>query len=146
MPHQRYPGNGGLTLTDLKAGSFNIRDGNWLGYNNGPITIIIDLDESKESKEIILSTLSSPASWIMPPASYETFTSTDGSTFTKMSDHKIFTLTKMEGQKKAYYSFSLGNRETRYIKLIINPLSQLPDWHPGKGKPAWLFIDEIIIK
>lgn len=146
MPHERYPGNGGQTLADLKAGSFNIRDGNWLGYNNGPITITIDLGESNESQEVILSTLSSPASWIMPPASYETLVSTNGSTFINLSNHNIFPLTKMEGQKKAYYSFSIGNLETRYVKLIINPLSELPDWHPGKGNPAWLFIDEIIIK
>ena len=29
------------------------------------------------------------------------------------------------------------------LKLTLSPLQKIPDWHPGKGKHGWLFIDEI---
>ena len=146
LPNERYAGNGGLTLTDLQAGSLNIRDGNWLGYNSGPVTMTIDLGKLDQLKEVVLSSLSSPGSWIMPPESVEIFFSSDVSSFVKMSEVRILPLTKIESSKKVYYSISAGNRKTRYIKLIIKPMSELPDWHPGKGNAAWFFMDEIIIR
>ena len=29
------------------------------------------------------------------------------------------------------------------IKLIARPVAKLPAWHPGKGQPAWVFVDEV---
>ena len=37
-----------------------------------------------------------------------------------------------------------GNYQS--ISLTIHTLEAIPDWHPGKGTPAWLFIDEILIQ
>ena len=34
--------------------------------------------------------------------------------------------------------------ESRYILKGYN-LDQCPDYHPGAGRPCWLFTDEIII-
>lgn len=36
-----------------------------------------------------------------------------------------------------------GKIKTNKLKLVLLPLKKIPDWHPGKGKHAWLFIDEI---
>ena len=31
------------------------------------------------------------------------------------------------------------------LKLVAKPLKQIPDWHPNKGKPALLLVDEVFI-
>jgi hypothetical protein len=31
------------------------------------------------------------------------------------------------------------------IKLVAKPIYKLPDWHPAKGKPSWIFADELFI-
>lgn len=31
------------------------------------------------------------------------------------------------------------------IKLAIKPLQKVPGWHPAKGKPAWVFTDELFL-
>jgi len=36
-------------------------------------------------------------------------------------------------------------KSDRY-RLIIRALHEIPAWHPGKGNPAWLFIDELILR
>ncbi|GIS54883.1 hypothetical protein Ct9H90mP29_19250 [bacterium] len=35
--------------------------------------------------------------------------------------------------------------ESRYIRIKGYNLDQCPDYHPGAGRPCWLFTDEIII-
>jgi len=32
-----------------------------------------------------------------------------------------------------------------YLKVIANPVKKLPDWHPGKGQPGWIFFDELLV-
>lgn len=34
---------------------------------------------------------------------------------------------------------------TRYVKIKANSVKSLPAWHGAKGKPGFLFVDEINI-
>jgi hypothetical protein len=31
------------------------------------------------------------------------------------------------------------------IKLVAKPIYKLPAWHPAKGKPSWVFADEVFL-
>lgn len=140
-----YPGNGSATLIDQRAGSLNFRDGNWLGYNFGPVTITIDLGKKKGIQEVILSTLTSSGSWIMPPHAIQSFFSQDGKTFEEGQTLTILTPKDHTSGGKSYYKVQNEAGKVRYVKLVIQPLKELPNWHPGKGNAAWMFLDEIII-
>ena len=146
MANERYAGMDKSTLDDLKAGSLYFQDGNWLGFDKGPIEITIDLGQSDPAKEVVISALSSPASWIMPPESMKLLYSKDGDSFINYSEVQIFPLTEMESARKDYSSINLESIKARYIKIIISPVTKLPNWHPGKGNPAWVFLDEIIVR
>ena len=37
-------------------------------------------------------------------------------------------------------------REVRYVRVRAEALAVCPDWHPGKGTPGWLFVDEIVVE
>ena len=144
-PSKSYPGDGGATLIDQKSGSLNFRDGHWIGYNFGPLEITIDLGERKAFQEAILSTLTSSGSWIMPPRSIKSFFSLDGETFKEGQTLTIIPLKEHVSAGKSYYKFQNEVAKVRYIKFVIQTLTELPEWHPGKGNAAWLFLDEIII-
>lgn len=144
-PSTSYPGNGGQTLLDRKAGSTNFRDGHWLGYDSGPVTLTIDLGKLSKVDRVVLSTLSSSGSWIMPPTQIEASFSQDGTAFKYNQELNIKSLTGHEPGAKHYYSLKNESGKVRYIKLVVHPLAKLPDWHAGKGNPAWLFLDEVII-
>jgi hypothetical protein len=32
----------------------------------------------------------------------------------------------------------------RFLRVQARNFGPLPDWHPGAGEPAWLFVDEIV--
>lgn len=144
-PSKSYPGNGGATLIDRASGSLNFRDGNWLGYNSGPITVTIDLGKSITVGEVTLSTLTSSGSWIMPPSKIESFYSQDGKNFEAGQHQTITPLDQHISAGKAYYSLKTKRDKVRFVKLVIHPLTELPDWHPGRGNAAWVFLDEVII-
>jgi hypothetical protein len=143
-PAGSYAGNGAITLTDQQAGSLNFRDGQWLGYNEGPITVTLDLGKVKKTSEIIISTLTAAGSWIMPPESISTAFSADGQNFEQGPVLDIPAHRQTDPSGKTDYQI-LVNQKCRYIQLVITPLSRLPDWHPGKGNAGWVFLDEIII-
>ena len=144
-PKPPYAGDGELTLTDQKAGSLNFRDGRWLGYDQGPLTLTIDLKGQDKISELILSTLNSPGSWIMPPTSIEWAHSKDGKAYVKVDKLEIDQMAENSPGGKAYYSLKLPKHTFRYLRLVVTPLPSLPEWHPGKGNRAWLFIDEVIL-
>lgn len=145
-PSKSYPGEGRVTLIDREAGSQNFRDGKWLGYNKGPVVIIVDLGKNRVVNEILLSTLTSPGSWIMPPTSIRSQLSVDGIRFEERQTLKIKPLSENASGERAAYTLNNFKGRARYIKLTIHSLESLPEWHPGKGNSAWLFLDEIIVR
>ena len=43
-------------------------------------------------------------------------------------------------------NIDLGNQTAKYVKILAKNYGNLPSGHPSEGKPAWLFVDDIIIK
>jgi hypothetical protein len=48
-------------------------------------------------------------------------------------ENKSFSCTIPAGASFKFYRFTLLN------------LKKLPKWHPGKGTPAWIFVDELFL-
>lgn len=145
-PAGTYAGNGSNTLTDQQAGSLNFRDGQWLGYNKGPLTITLDLGQAKKTEEILVSTLTAAGAWIMPPTSISSQFSTDGQQYAEGPSLDIAEQKQTDPSGKVYYSLHTDGEKFRYIRLVIQPLKKLPGWHPGKGNAGWIFLDEIIVR
>ncbi|MFY0593446.1 FN3 associated domain-containing protein [Roseivirga sp.] len=144
-PSGTYMAEGAKTLNDQKAGSFNFRDGRWVGYNKGPITIDIDLGKIVEKEKIVLNTLVSPDSWIMRPEYLSYTHSLDGKKFEQETRIGMIGMISSETAYKTFWRLIMDG-PYRYVRITISPLSSIPDWHPGKGQPGWLFIDEIFIQ
>jgi hypothetical protein len=51
--------------------------------------------------------------------------------------------TSVQEIKSIYTTFK--PQSVSYIKIIAKPLKKLPEWHPSKGNPALLMVDEILI-
>jgi len=37
----------------------------------------------------------------------------------------------------------LGGAEARFVRIVAESYGTIPDWHPGHGGAAWIFVDEI---
>lgn len=144
-PKSPYQAEAGETLKDQKAGSFNFRDGRWVGYNQGPTTIDIDLGKVAKKEKLVLSTLVSPGSWIMRPERLSYTHSLDGKVFEKETRIGMIGMIPSETAYRRFWHLRMDG-PYRYVRITIHPLSALPEWHPGKGQPGWVFIDEIFIQ
>jgi len=35
--------------------------------------------------------------------------------------------------------------QVKFLKIIAKPIKALPKWHEAKGKPGWIFVNEIVV-
>ena len=43
------------------------------------------------------------------------------------------------------HSLAFDPVNARYVRVSLQPETSMPDWHAGKGKPAFIFVDEVEI-
>lgn len=142
-PKGDYKGKGTSTLFDLKKGSENFRDGNWLGFGGDDLLVDIELAESRELKKVFISTLDDIGSWIFPPVALEVWGGNAPDKLTKLQELNLQQPEGPEPKHMAIHELAFDAQKLRYIRVRAKNYGTLPDWHPGKGTPAWLFIDEI---
>lgn len=41
------------------------------------------------------------------------------------------------------HSLTFAPVKVRYVKVIVRSEHSMPEWHGGKGKPGFLFVDEL---
>jgi len=73
--------------------------------------------------------------------------SKDGQSFTALNamQNKISELVDTTGVQWFRCSID-ARRKYRYVKVIAKNYGKLPNWHPGKGENAFIFVDEIEVK
>lgn len=132
-------------LADLDLGDPTDFSTKWLGYQKNNALVILDLGSLQKVKEVMVNTLHSIGSFIFPPVSLTVWGSTD------QKNWKLLNTINPEMPKKivpaiAYlHSLHFKPVAIRYLKLSGQPIKKLPLWHPGKGKPGWFFMSEIVV-
>ncbi len=144
---QSYPDytfTGATILNDGMKGEKNYRSGYWIGYNNEDLSATIDLLQPTAIQSVGVNALVSTADWVFRPTSIIVSTSTDGENFAVVKEEKI-ALASDNIFEIERYDVSFDRAEARYVRVELTSLRNIPDWHPAKGKPAFLFVDEITI-
>ena len=144
-PSERYAGSGAAGLVDYIKGPKNFHDRAWMGFNGDDVDCTIALKRSQTLKKVTISVLADQGSWILPPQSIQVFASKDGKEYKELG-MRSFPMTKASASGgQQYLDLELLPQKAKFIRVLVkNQL--LPDWHPGKGTPAWIFIDEIIFE
>ncbi len=140
--NEQYPGQGTRTLVNHKKGSLNFRDGQWIGVTE-PFIAEIDFKKNIVLESLDIGYLVNTDAWIFPIEDITIKISTDGGGFESLS-------VDISDNKIPQGSISLENihipvlKELNKMRIEISNTSSIPDWHQGKGNPAWLFMDEWI--
>ncbi len=143
----QYPGTGTTTLTDGLLGSTNHHDGLWQGWIGSDLEAVIDLGEKRPVRSIGASFLQATGSWILLPKSVAITLSDDGVRWRPAAELVHDVPADREAPLRRIFEHELGGgSEARFVKVVaLNP-GALPDWHPGAGRPSWIFADEIIVR
>jgi uncharacterized membrane protein len=143
-PNPQYKGEGSNTLINQKKGeASDFKNPAWLGYREKPFEALFSFAQPTPVKSLTLSIGKNIGGFIFPPASVEVWGGPDKMHLTLLQ--KIQPEQPIKDQSARVEAIQSQLKEGNYtvIKLIARPVAKLPAWHPGKGQPAWVFVDEV---
>lgn len=143
--HPKYAAKGGKTLMDLKRGTTNFVDGNWLGFEAQHMNATIEFKEKTVISNVSIGSLSIPNNWIFLPVGYSVWGSLDGTTYRKL---KTVKLSKPKPPKnpieRIVYNIDFDPVEVKKVKLLVESTLKNPDWHAVPGGNSFIFLDEVV--
>jgi uncharacterized membrane protein len=141
----KYYLNGEKLLNDLDLGDIGDFGTKWLGYQKNDAIIIFDLGEEKKINEVIVNAGHNIGGYIFPPVTLSLWGSHDGKEWTALKSLSPTMPTKIIPATAFLYEMPFSPRSFRFLKIQGQPIKKLPEWHPGKGKPGWFFLSEVIV-
>lgn len=131
-------------LHDNVGGFANYGGGTWIGYDKDTAEVIITLKKKEKVKSVLINMLQDENSWIFLPEQVTLYYFDSKNNSWLKVNEQVFQNDKPSAKKCNSYELRSGKKiKADKIKLIFSVLKKIPDWHPGKGKHAWLFVDEI---
>lgn len=137
---EKYQGAGVSTLVNAIRGTNNFHDGQWQGWLNDDMEIIIDLGHIESVSKVVVGALESQGPWIYFPKSIEVFISNDLASFKNVGKiERPYVQSSITERKDFVVHFDQHN--ARYVKVKATNLKEAP-----QRKGVWMFIDEILIE
>lgn len=142
---KNYEYTGASLLVDGLLGGGNYKTGRWIGFQGNDLVAVIDMQQPTTITSATIRNNVVVGDWIMDADEIIVESSTDGEHFSSVYRQKI------NDNRNEYYSdivthtLNFKNVTARYFKVTVKPIQSLPDWHSGKGRPAYIFVDEIAL-
>lgn len=150
QPHPNYTYQGATTLVDGVLGDRNYKTGRWLGFQGTDMEAVIDLGGERSISKVSFNTCVEWGDWIMDAQGLTVSISNDGTTyrqvFTETYPAPTFTRDTRPANGVFTHKAAFDAAQARYVKVLIRPQQALPSRHPGRGRPAFLFVDEISVE
>jgi len=141
----QYSADGPNGLIDNLRGSVNWRLGGWQGYQDTDFDAVIDLLDIQHIEQVGAGFLQDVGAWIVFPKKLTVEISNDNvhyelyGTFLNPYSETDETVTTAD--------FMLTKKaQARYIRIKAENYGSLPVWHASAGNPAFIFVDEVIVK
>ena len=145
-PHQKYQNDGAKTLVNFQLGESNTSNGEWLAYREYNMEFVVGFNQIKPLKSAYLNAFIDIGAYIFPVKWMKVEGSNDGKNFENIAEAKFPEADKSDprGAKSFSCDFPEGTA-FKYYKFTVANWNKLPPWHPGKGEPAWIFVDELFL-
>lgn len=143
-PAERFRTSSPQTLADGVVDRLAFNNGNWAGWYAQPMTLVIDLGTPTKFSQVVAHSLYDTNSWIFPAESMTVSVSDDGKNFREVAAKDI-PLIKKEGSGLLNFDLNFAPVTARYVKVNLACNMSMPEWHGGKGKPSFVFVDEITV-
>lgn len=145
--HPRYTFNVPDMLTDGLKGAGPYNSGDFAGWYNKPMEVVIEMDGTPCSS-VTLSTFVFKYDYIFGPTYVSVLASKDGNEYTEVV-HQDYPTDNNYDDGNGCRDYTVEFPETlsaKYLKVKAGCLETLPEWHSGKGRPGFVFVGEIIVK
>ena len=137
-----YAFNGADALIDGLNGNDNYKTGRWIGFRANDLDVTIDFKAATEFSKVAFANLVVKGDWVMGATNIAVSVSEDGKTFREIATKKIAEQGKKDKDGIFNHEITFAPIKARYLQVVIKT-GDLPAWHGGAGKPAYMFVDEI---
>lgn len=145
-PHPKQVYGGATLLVDgLKADDTNYASGRWIGFCGKDLEAVIDIGKTTDVSQVSIQTCVEKGYWIFDARSFEAQGSIDGKQYSTLASETYPAMTENNPNQIYTHSLQFTSSKIRYIKVKITSEHHIPAWHPGKGNPAFVFVDEISV-
>lgn len=142
-PAPNYAYGGAAMLVDgINGTGTNYRTGRWMGFQGEDLVAGIDLLQPTEISKAEIRNAVVTGDWIFDASEIIIESSADNQSFAPVTS---VTFTDEKGEHRAdisSHSLTFEPVTARYFRVTVKP-SLMPEWHPGKGNRAFIFVDEI---
>ena len=144
--NRQYTAGGDAGLIDGVRGSTNFGDGAWQGYQSQELVAVVDLGAPQKVSKLGAGFLQNVESWIWMPRNVVFELSSDGVNFVRVLSLTNDVSDKEYGAIVKDLAGTITPQTARYVKITAHNYGKIPEWHPGAGDDAFIFVDEIIIE
>lgn len=142
-PNYTY-GGVNMLVDGLYGNSVNYKTGRWIGFGGCELETVIDMLEPTEITTAEIRNCVLTGDWIFDASEITIAVSDDNKTFSTIKTENISHANTGHWQEIVIHSLIFNPVTARYYKIIVKP-TQMPEWHPGNGKKAYIFVDEIVL-
>jgi Fn3 associated len=144
--NKRFPGSGTNTLIDNEGGITDLNSKTWLGYQQDSVEIELQLEHKQKISSVLIHCLQDQGSWIFLPEQIDVAFFDERTHVFKWTAGQYSPVQEVivPGATCQPIIIKMGkNIITEKIRIVVKGVHAIPELHPGKGTPGWLFIDEI---
>ncbi len=147
-------------IADGKVGIMDYRH-NWMGLWGDTLDAVMDFGEPTELESVSMDFYFYPLSWIFLPRRVAFYASNDGEQWQLLNEEfpENPEILATPSIRTFFFWFpdwvcsavqpsdESGDQvfTTRYLRVVAEPLPEIPAWHRAAGQKAWIFTDEMIV-
>lgn len=143
-PSKKYAEKGAVTLVDGMFGKNGYSAGGWLGFNGEKMISEIDLEKPQIVSEVSIRFCIATGAWIFDARAIKIEISSDGENWQTVAEENYPQLQESKNEI-VNHIMRFKPVEARYIKVTADTETTMPEWHSGKGRQAFIFLDEIVV-
>ena len=133
-------------LDDGRVGILDYRH-DWLGFWGDTLDATIALGEGQSFSSVSLDFYFYPLSWIFLPQRVAFYVSDDRATWRQIGEEHPENPEILATPSIQTITFKSGKPiEAKYLRVVAEPLPEIPLWHRAAGEKPWIFADEIFVR
>ncbi|MCF8228246.1 MAG: GH92 family glycosyl hydrolase [Bacteroidales bacterium] len=141
----QYTGGGDVALIDGIHGDSDFRSFGWQGYHGVDFEVVVDLGKKQRVKSAGAEFMQEERSWIFLPERMHVYLSKNGQDYRHAGTIENAVSLRAPGRIIEAFIVKNINKRARYVKVLAENIGACPDWHPGAGNKAWIFVDEVMV-
>lgn len=133
-------------LDDGRVGILDYRN-DWLGFWGETLDATVELGENTTFNSVSLDFYFYPLSWIFLPQRVAFYVSDDMKTWWQVGEEHPENPEILATPSIQTVMFKNSKPiKAKYLRVVAEPLPEIPSWHRAAGEKAWIFTDEIIVR